>query len=421
MAVFEYKGLTSEGKNVAGIVDAENPKTARFKLRKSGIFPVEVTQSAEGGPRPVASGRAEGVGEARAGGGLRVGVLGERVTLEELAVVTRQMATLLSAGLPLMEVLAALGEQVEKRVLQRAIAQVREQVKEGSSLADALRRHPRIFSQVYVEMIRVGESTGTLDRILLHLAHFLERQAQLRNRVLSAMAYPALMMGISVVVLIFLLNFVVPRVLTVFAEMDQTLPLATRILMGITGFLQGYWWLLLLALAGGALVLKKYAGTQAGRERLDAWKLRVPVAGKLIRLVALSRFADTLSILLRGGVPLLMAFEIVKRVVNNRVLEGALEAARENIREGQSIAEPLRRSGVFPPLVTRMIAVGEASAELEKMLQKVAESYQNEVEITLGMLMSLITPVMILAMGVVVLFIVIAILLPIMEMSQIVG
>ena len=419
MAVYEYKGLTTAGKNVSGIVDAENPKTARFKLRKSGIFPVEVMESRQAGSA-TAQDRAAVAAQQPSRSRVLRDMLTERVTIQEMAVITRQMATLLSAGLPLLEVLSALGDQVDKRLLKWTIAQVREQVKEGRSLADALSMHPRIFSQVYVQMIRVGEASGTLDQILLYLAQFLERQAQLRSRVLSSMAYPILMLGVSVLVLVFLLNFVVPRVLSVFSEVHQSLPLATRILIGITDLMQGYWWLFLVLLAFGWMILKRYLAAPEGQEKYDGWKLKAPLVGRLVKLIALSRFADTLSILLKGGVPLLQAFDIVKKVVNNRVLEKALESARENIREGESIAEPLRRSGVFPPLVTRMIAVGEASAELERMLQKVAESYQNEVEVTLGTLMSLLAPLMILVMGLVVLFIVIAILLPILEMSQLV-
>ncbi|MCI0529940.1 MAG: type II secretion system inner membrane protein GspF [Nitrospira sp.] len=419
MAVYEYKGLTTEGRNVSGIVDADNPKTARFKLRKSGIFPVEVLESHQARTAMTPSHPAAAIPQP-VGGRLLKNRLAERVTIQELAVVTRQMATLLGAGLPLLEVLSALGDQVEKRLLKWTIAQVREQVKEGRSFADALAMHPRIFSPVYIQMIRVGEVSGTLDQILLYLAQFLERQGQLRSRVLSSMAYPIFMLAVSALVLVFLLNFVVPRVLSVFSDVHQVLPLPTRILINITWLLQGYWWLFLVLMFVGGLVITRYLATPVGREKYDGWKLKAPLVGKLVKLIALSRFADTLSILLRGGVPLLQAFDIVKKVVNNRILENALEAARENIREGESIAEPLRRSGVFPPLVTRMIAVGEASAELERMLQKVAEAYQNEVDITLGTLMSLLAPLMILVMGLVVLFIVMAILLPILEMSQLV-
>ncbi len=419
MAVYEYKGLTTEGRSVSGIVDADNPKTARFKLRKSGIFPVEGLESHQAGSAMAPPHPAVAI-PPPAGGRLLRDMLAERVTIQELAVVTRQMATLLGAGLPLLEVLSALGDQVEKRLLKWTIAQVREQVKEGRSLADALAMHPRIFSPVYIQMIRVGEASGSLDQILLYLAQFLERQGQLRSRVLSSMAYPFFMLAVSALVLVFLLNFVVPRVLSVFADVHQVLPLPTRILINVTWLLQGYWWLFLVLMFLGGLALRQYLATPVGREKYDGWKLKAPIVGKLVKLIALSRFADTLSILLKGGVPLLQAFDIVKKVVNNRVLEKALESARENIREGESIAEPLRRSGVFPPLVTRMIAVGEASAELERMLQKVAEAYQNEVDITLGTLMSLLAPLMILVMGLVVLFIVMAILLPILEMSQLV-
>lgn len=417
MAVYEYKGLTQAGQNVTGIIDAETPKTARFKLRKSGIFPVEVVESRQGRLGGTSDGRSAAAPASAAGW---ADWLGERVTIQEVSVITRQLGTLLSAGLPLLEALSVLADQTERRQIKRTLAQVREQVKEGSSLANALARHPRVFSSVYVQMVRVGEASGTMDRILMHLAQFLDRQGEMRSRLLSAMAYPILMLLVSVLILAFLMSFVIPRVLSVFSDMNQALPWATRVLMVIMDLFRGYWWAGLILLSAAVTAFGKYRATPEGRERWDGWKLKAPLVGRLSRLVSLSRFADTLSILLKGGVPLLVAFDIVKGVVNNRVLEKALESARENIREGESIAEPLRRSGVFPPMVTRMIAVGEASAELEKMLEKVAETYRSEVDVTLATLMSLLTPMMILLMGLVVLFIVVAILLPILQMSQLV-
>ncbi len=390
MAVFEYNGLTQSGQNVIGIIDADTHKTARFKLRRSGIFPVEVLESGQSSSIAGTNGQKDLAQESLASRGLDW--LGERVTVQELSVLTRQMATLVSAGLPLLEVLSVLAEQVDKRLLKRTLAQVRERVREGSTLADALAQHPRVFSNVFVQMIRVGEASGTLDKILTHLADFLDRQGQMRSQILSAMAYPALMFLVSAGILTFLMSFVIPRVLLVFTDMQQALPLPTRLLMGFMDIFRGYWWVALILLLGAVIVLGKYRATPEGRERWDGIKLKIPMVGRLSKLVSLSRFSDTLSILLKGGVPLLQAFDIVKGVVNNRVLEKALASARENIREGEGIAEPLRRSGVFPPMVTRMIAVGEASAELEGMLEKVSQVYRGEVEVTLSTLMSLLAP-----------------------------
>ncbi len=403
MAVFEYTALTSEGKTVSGVIDADSLKEARQKIKRSGVFPVDVSP---GAARPTAAGRRS--------------LLGERVSTAEVSVLTRQLATLLTAGLPLVESLAALGEQVERASVKRVVAAVRERIREGASFADALGAHPAVFSSLYVNMVRVGEASGTLDRVLLSLAEFLERQARLRNTVTAALTYPLLMLGVSVLILVFLVAFVVPKVTVVFADLHQALPWPTVILIALSDALRLGWWALALAGVAGGTALARYVRTPAGRRRYDAWALRVPVVGRLVRMIALSRFTSTLSTLLAGGIGLLTALEIVKNVVRNVVIADAIETAQESIRQGQSIAEPLRRSGVFPPLVTHMIAVGELSGELETMLKKVSEAYDHEVETTVGALTALLSPVMILVMGGVILFIVLAILLPIFEMSQIV-
>ncbi|MEO5657556.1 MAG: type II secretion system inner membrane protein GspF [Nitrospiria bacterium] len=404
MAVFEYTAMTSEGKTVSGVVDADSAKEARFKLKRTGVFPVDVTAGAA---------RSTAVAARRP-------VWGERVSASEVSVLTRQLSTLLAAGLPLVDSLAALGEQVERTAVKRVISSVRERVREGRAFADALADHPAVFSSLYVNMVRVGEASGTLDRVLLSLAEFLERQARLRNAVTGALMYPLLMLAVSVVILTFLVAFVVPKVTVVFADLHQALPWPTVVLIAISDALRVGWWLIAAVLAVGAVAAARYLRTPHGRRRADAWSLRLPVAGRLVRMVALSRFTSTLSTLLAGGIGLLTALEIVKHVVRNVVIAEAIEAARERIRQGQSIAEPLRRSGVFPPLVTHMIAVGELSGELETMLKKVSESYDHEVETTVGTMTALLSPIMILVMGGIILFIVLAILLPIFEMSHIV-
>jgi general secretion pathway protein F len=266
----------------------------------------------------------------------------------------------------------------------------------------------------------VGEASGTLDRVLQSLAEFLERQAKVRNAVVGALTYPVLMLAVSVAILVFLVAFVVPKVTAVFADLRQALPWPTRILIFASDTVRAGWWVFAIVAAAGGVWFSRYARTGHGRRRLDALALRVPIMGRLTRLIALSRFSSTLSTLLAGGVPLLTALEIVRHVVRNEIIAAAIDAARERIRQGQSIAEPLRASGVFPPLVTHMIAVGELSGELESMLKKVSEAYDHEVETTLGSITALLSPVMILVMGGVILFIVLAILLPIFEMSQIV-
>lgn len=401
MPVFEYTALTAEGRTVSGVIDADSPKDARQKLKRSGVFPVDVavTASRAAAARPL---------------------WGERVAAAEVAVLTRQLATLLAAGLSLVDSLTALGEQAERTTVKRVVAAVRERIREGGSFAEALAAHPTVFSSLYVNMVRVGEASGTLDRVLQSLAEFLERQAKVRNAVVGALTYPVLMLAVSAAILVFLVAFVVPKVTAVFADLQQALPWPTRILIAASDAVRAGWWALLIAAVVGGVWLSRYARTPRGRRRLDALVLRLPIMGRLTRLIALSRFSSTLSTLLAGGVSLLTALEIVRHVVRNQIIADAIDAARERIRQGQSIAEPLRASGVFPPLVTHMIAVGELSGELESMLKKVSEAYDHEVETTLGSITALLSPVMILAMGGIILFIVLAILLPIFEMSQIV-
>lgn len=413
MAVFAYKGLNDRGRNVSGVIDADNAKTARLKLRKTGIFPTELTEQERG---------EEATGLSRlAQINVDVGQLFERVTPQELAMITRQLATLVGAGLPLVDCLSALIDQLDTARVKRVFSQVREQVTEGASFADALKDHPRVFSDLYISMVRAGEASGSLDVILLRLADYTESYAKLRDKVRSALTYPILMAVVSAGILFALLTFAVPQITRIFAETGQDLPLITRILLGVSGFMQEYWWIIVLLLAIAGLVFRASIRTPAGRERYDRFVLRVPYAGTLLKKVALARFSRTLSTLLTSGITLLQALDIVKSVVNNTILTRAISDARDSIREGHSIAPPLQRSGLFPSMLIHMIAVGERSGELEQMLAKAAEAYDNEVEMSVASLTSIMEPVMILFMGGIVLFIVLAILLPIFEMNQLVS
>lgn len=412
MAVFEYKGLTQKGKDITGIIDADSPKIARSKLRRSGIFPVEVTLGSKAHTTEIP--------ETGAVERIRSLLKVERVPLKDLAIATRQLATLLGVGFTLLESLDALIDHIEAKDLKMVMAKVKEKIKEGSSFADALKGHPRVFHELYVNMVKAGEASGTLDIVLQRLADFLEDQVRLKNQIASAMAYPVFMLIIGTIILFGLIIFVIPKVTEVFSEMHQALPLPTIILIGISNFIKTYWWLLIATIIGGIYIFKMYISTGRGREWYDQLLLNLPVVGKLARMLSISRFARTLSTLLSSGIPLLQSLDIVKNLVGNKILEAAIDSARKNIREGEGIAEPLRRSGVIPSLVVHMISLGERSGELEGMLLKVSETYDNEVDATISSLTSLLAPVMILVMGLIVLFIVIAILQPIFNLSHIV-
>lgn len=402
MPVFQYKGLNAQDKKVAGIVDAESAKVARQKLRKLQIYPTDLSETGE---------------KQRTGKGLRA-PWSSGVSPLELSVVTRQLSTLVGAGLPLVRCLSALTEQVENETLRDVLAEVRERVNEGASLADALGHYPRIFSDLYVNMIRAGEQAGALEIVLKRLADFTEGQTDLRNKVLYAMLYPLVVLGIGFAMVIFMFTVVIPKIVLLFQQTRQVLPLLTRIMIRISDFAQHWWWLVLILLGAAATALTRYFRTPEGREWRDQNLLKVPVFGNLARKLAISRFAKTLGTLLMSGIPLLRSLEIVEKVVNNTVLARAIEQARGNISEGANIADPLRQSGVFPPFVIQMIASGEQSGDLEFMLEKAAEAFDREVEAAINGLTALIEPVMILGLAAVVLFIILSFLLPILRMAQ---
>jgi len=409
MPVYAYKGLSQGGRAVSGIIDADTPKSARQKLRGSGIFPTDLVEEQRQKLQAVAE-RTE----------FNLSRYFERIKPQDLALLTRQLSTLVGAGLPLVDCLSALIEQVESSRIKRTLSQIREQVTEGTSLADALKGHPRIFTDLYVNMVRAGEASGSLDLVLLRLADYTENYAQLRDKVRSALTYPTLMAVAGSSMLLFLLSYVVPKITKIFDENKATLPVMTTVLLAISGFLQEYWWLIVIAVLIAVIAVRVSIRTPAGRLRFDRYVLNIPYFGKLLKKVALARFARTLSTLLTSGITLLNSLDIVKNVVSNSVLSKAIEDARLSIREGQSIAPPLKKSGLFPAMLIHMIAVGEKSGELEQMLSKAADAYDNEVSTSVSGLTSILEPVMILVGGGVVLFIVLAILLPIFELNQLV-
>lgn len=413
MPVFEYKGFREGGKSITGVRDAENARSLRSLLRKEGIFLTEVTAER-------AAAGSVGVGGTAKNLKLKQLLTG-RIKAVDIAVLTRQLATLLGAGIPLVEGLVALIDQVDHDRLKTIVTQVKDRVNEGSTLADALAEHPRAFSTLYVNMVRSGEHSGALDVVLIRLADFTEGQARLRSKVMGTMLYPAIMMLVGFGIVSILMTVVIPKISQMFTDMGATLPLMTRLLIGSADFVQQRWWLVLGLLVVGLFVFLRWKKTEKGQAKWDAFLLRVPVLGPLIRMLAIARFSRTLSTLLQSGVPLLTSMNIVKALVTNRVLSEVIEKARDSIREGESIAGPLRRSGEFPPLVYHMIAIGEKSGQLEEMLANVANAYDSQVDTRISALTSLLEPIMIVAMGAVIAFMVFSVLMPILQMNTMVG
>ncbi|HMI84947.1 MAG TPA: type II secretion system inner membrane protein GspF [Polyangiaceae bacterium] len=405
MAVFEFRGVVATtGKSVRGVRDAENPKVLRAALRRDGIMLTLATE--------------EAAGKTKKSREIDLFKVFRRISGADVAVLTRQLATLVRAGIPLVDSIGALVDQVEKEELKRVLTVVREKLNEGTSFAKALEQHPRAFPPIFVNMVAAGEASGTLEQVLERLADFMEGQARLRAKVSAALAYPALMAIIGTLLISVLMVAVVPKVTAIFESLDRALPWYTQVLIGTSNFLAGYWWLMAIMITGGIWWFRRWKKTAPGRLKWDAICLKSPIFGRLLQMLSVARFAKTLATLLAAGVPLLKAMDIVKNVLDNALLEKVVEEATGSIREGESIAEPLRRSGQFPPIVTHMIAVGEKSGQLEQMLESVADAYDAQVETTVQALTSLLEPLMIVVMGAAVGFIAFSIMMPLIQMNE---
>jgi general secretion pathway protein F len=416
MPVYEYIGKDASGRTVKGVLDVDGVRALKAALRRDKVFLTEYREAgAKGG-----KGQAVKAGQQQKAASREVDLneLLVRISPRDISEFTRQLATLLKATVPLVDALSAIVEQIENPKLKRVIAKVRTDVNEGAPFWRALSVHDQVFETTYFNMVRAGETSGNLDVVLARLADFTENQVKLRNKVIGAMTYPAIMLCISLLIVLGMMVFVVPNITAMFADLGAELPLLTRIMIGLSTAVTKFWWLGVLLLVGAWQAFARWKRTEAGAERLDRWLLKAPVLGELLRKVAIARFARTLSTLLLSGVPLLTAMEIVENVVNNRILAKVLAEARNAIREGDNIAGPLKRSGQFPPMVVHMVTIGEKSGELEEMLRNVSESYENQVDTAVQALTSLLEPLMIVFMGVVVGFLVAAILLPMMKLTQ---
>lgn len=409
MPAYAYTGLNSQGRTIKGVVSADTVAALKATLKRDGVFLTAVTEAAATA-RPGAS--VEGGTE------VDLGKFFDRVKPKQVAYVTRLLSTLLIAGVTLPESLRALTEQVESPRFKGILSDLASQVNEGSSLAKALGKHPEVFSDLYVNMVRAGESSGALETVLIRLADFMDQQEELKGKLGTALMYPIAMALVATFVVGLLMVKVVPQVTELFADQEMTLPISTRILMGFSDFVGSFWWLILLAAVVGFVGFRRWKDTERGRASLDARKLRLPYVGDLLRKVAVARFSRTLATMLSSGVQLLEALDIVSSLLGNVTLEKAVSTARDDIREGEGIAPALKRSGEFPPLVTHMISVGERSGELESMLGDLSDAFDREVNTAINRAMAVLEPLMIVGMAVIVGFIVFAIMQPIIQMNS---
>lgn len=407
MAVYEFRGIqVATGKPVKGFRDADNAKALRGVLRKDGVLLTEATEQNQKKEQDKRK--------------LDFLAFMRKPSTSDVAIMTRQLATLVRAGVPLVDSVAALTDQVEKQVLVRVLTELRENLNEGTSFAKSLAKHPAVFPPLYVNMVAAGEASGTLEAVLERLADFMEGQARLKGKVSAALAYPILMVIIGGGLVGVLMVAVVPKVTSIFDNLGKALPWYTQLLIFVSNTLAGFWWLILGLIGLGVYLFRRWKKTPAGHLRWDTFRLKVPIFGKLNLLVAVARFSRTLATLLSSGVQLLQAMEIGLNVLENARLEQVVREAIGSIREGESIAVPLKRSGQFPPMMTHMIAVGEKSGQLEPMLENVSRAYEADVETRVVALTSLLEPIMIVALGGAVGFIAMSILMPLLQMNELV-
>ncbi|MFM7718995.1 MAG: type II secretion system F family protein [Actinomycetota bacterium] len=375
------------------MLEGENAQSVANRLRSMGLTPINVTERNRGLQMEIT---------------LRPG----HVAIKDIAIFCRQFATMVNAGLPVLRCVAVLADQTESAELAKVLRRVRTDVEQGSSLAIALGRHPKTFSNLFIAMVRTGEATGALGEVLEEMAKQIESEVTLRGKIRSAMTYPIAVVGLVLVILSAMLLIVVPQFRTIYAELGAELPLPTRILLAVSAAFQSFWWIFILLVVGATVWVRRWIRTPQGRAAFDALKIRLPLIGPLFHKVAIARFANTFSLLLRSGVPVLQGLDVVKETVNNAVVSKALEEVKGSVREGESISRPLARHPVFPAMVVQMMSVGEDSGSVDTMMAKVATFYNEEVSASVDGLTALIEPALIVTIGVVVGISVISLYLP---------
>ncbi len=404
MAKFSWEGKNRTGQVQKGEMDAPNEAAVNAQLRRNGIMPTKVKE------------RGKGLDVE-----LKIPGFAPKITTKDLVVFTRQFATMIDAGLPLVQCLDILGRQQDNKTFKGILVNVKEAVESGSTFADALKKHPKAFDDLYVNLVAAGEVGGILDTILNRLAAYIEKALKLKKQVKSAMTYPTTIIGIAVLVIAVILVFVIPAFEKMFADFGGSLPMPTQIVINISNFIQKY---ILVIIAGIFLTIwgvKRIYRTKAGRAAIDKWALKVPVFGILIRKVAVAKFTRTLGTMISSGVPILDGLDIVAKTAGNKTVETAIYKVRQSISEGKTIAEPLEESGVFPPMVCQMIAVGEQSGAIDTMLNKIADFYDDEVDDAVANLTAMMEPLLMLFLGTTVGGLVIAMYLPIFKLAGTVG
>ncbi|MFQ5882219.1 MAG: type II secretion system F family protein [Candidatus Methylomirabilales bacterium] len=402
MAVFAYSGRTRTGQTINGEMEAPNREAVVSQLRRQQVLATAVKPKAKDIE-------------------IKIPGFGGKVGERDLAIVTRQLATMIDAGLPLVQCLDILAQQQENKIFKKTLDDIRADVEAGSTFSAALGKHPKVFSSLYTNMVEAGEAGGILDTILNRLAAYIEKAMALKKRVKSAMFYPSTIVSVAVVVVIFLLIYVIPTFSKLFANFGASLPLPTVIVLELSNIVREYLLFMVGGVVGLIVGLRTYYRTTGGKRRIDSLMLQLPIVGILIRKVAVAKFSRTLGTLVSSGVAILEGLDITARTAGNKVVEEAVQKARATIAQGKTIAEPLQASGVFPPMVVQMIAIGEQTGALDRMLNKIADFYEEEVDIAVAGLTSLLEPLLVIFLGVVVGGVVIAMYLPIFKLISVVG
>ena len=402
MPIYKWEGKTAKGAVKKGEMEAPNEAAIRIHLRQQNIIPTKIVSK---------------------GTEIKISLpfFKKKVNQRSIAVFTRQLATMIDAGLPLVQSLEILSLQQESKVFKNIIREIREDVEGGSTFAGALKKHPATFNELYTNLVVAGEEGGILDSILTRLSNYIEKAEALKKKVKSALFYPATIVGVAVIVVMILMIFVIPVFETMFKSAGQNLPLPTLIVLTLSKLIKKYVIIIIPALILLFYLLKKYHQTESGKAVIDSLLLKLPVFGMLLKKIAVARFSRTLATLISSGVPILDGLNIVSRTSGNRTIEIAILNARSSIREGETIAEPLSRGGIFPPMVIQMISVGESTGALDSMLSKIADFYEDEVDIAVANLTSLLEPFLMIFLGIVIGGVVIAMYLPIFNMASAIG
>jgi len=412
MPSFTYKAHDRRsGKEVSGSVDASNQMEAIANLKKQGLLPIEVKESRSKSVKTPAGGNA-------AGGGALANLMGGGVKPVQVTLFTRQLSTLQDAGLPIVQSLQILTDMQRPGAFRGILGQVTEDVQGGTMLSDAMARHPKVWDKLYTNLVKAGEAAGALDVILRRLSEFREKAQKLKKKIIGALIYPIAVLTIATAILTFIMVFIVPKFEQIFRDLNIRLPALTTLLITMSSFIASFWWIILIALVFGIVGIKIFRGTESGGAIVDRVALKVPVLGNVVKKGSVARFTRTLGTLVTSGVGFLDALDITKSATPNIVVRNAIQDVRDSVKEGETINEPLRRSGVFDDIVVNMIKVGEETGELDKMLIKIADNYDEEVDSAVAAMMALLEPALIIFMGVAVGFIVIALFLPLISIIE---